>query len=160
MKEAIVGKLRQQFKESVLAVDEFVGDVTITVKKEDIARVCTFLRDDPEFRFDSLRDVLGIDHYRPEHRFEVVYNLYSLPNNVRLFLKVQVEENDAVVPSVSGVWPAADWLERETFDMYGIKFSGHPDHRRIYMPEDFEYYPLRKEFPLMGIPDSLPLPRK
>jgi len=98
--------------------------------------------------------------YRPEARFEVVYHLYSLKNTRYLRLKVLVEEDQAVVPTLTGVWPAANWHERETFDMFGIRFAGHPDLRRLYMPEEFEYHPLRKDFPLMGIPDSLPLPRR
>jgi NADH-quinone oxidoreductase subunit C len=89
-----------------------------------------------------------------------VYNLYSLKNKYRLRLKVRVDESDLHVPSMTPVWPGANWHERETNDMYGIVFDGHPDLRRIYMPEEFEHYPLRKDFPLMGIPGSLPLPRK
>jgi NADH-quinone oxidoreductase subunit C len=86
--------------------------------------------------------------------------LYSLAHKGYLRLKVLVEESDATVPTLTGVWPSANWHERETFDMFGIKFAGHPDLRRFYMPEEFEYYPLRKDFPLTGIPDSLPLPRR
>lgn len=160
LKERVLEKLQQQFKDSIQAVEELAGDVVVTVRKSDIVHICTFLRDNPELSFDCLRDVLGIDQYRPEERFEVVYNLYSLKNKHRFFLKVKVEESDPKVPTVAGVWPAANWGEREAYDMYGIIFEGHPDLRRIYMPEEFEYYPLRKEFPLMGIPDSLPLPRK
>ena len=93
-------------------------------------------------------------------RFEVVYHLYSLEHKRYVRLKVRVDEQDPVVPTVTGIWPGANWHERETFDMFGIRFAGHPDLRRLYMPEEFEYYPLRKDFPLMGIPDSLPLPRR
>ena len=80
--------------------------------------------------------------------------------NFRLRLKVDVDESDCTIDSVSSVWQAANWQERETYDMYGIKFNNHPDLRRMYMPEEFEYHPLRKDFPLMGIPGSLPLPKK
>jgi len=118
------------------------------------------LRDDERFSFDSLRDICGADYARPEERFEVVYNLYSISHNARIRLKVRVDEADPRVPTVTGVWPAANWYERETFDMFGILFDDHPDMRRIYMPPEFEHYPLRKDFPLMGIPESLPLPRK
>lgn len=141
-------------------VEEFSDDLIITVKKNDIVRVCEFLRDDDELKFDSLRDVCGVDHYRPEDRFEVVYNIYSLRHHLRVLLKVRLDEADLSIPTVTTVWPAANWLERETYDMYGIIFKGHPDLRRIYMPEEFEYFPLRKEFPLMGIPGSLFLPQK
>ena len=89
-----------------------------------------------------------------------MYNLYSLGHKRHLRLKVRTGEEHPVVPTVTGVWPGANWHERETFDMFGIRFDGHPDLRRMYMPEEFEYYPLRKDFPLMGIPDSLPLPRR
>jgi NADH-quinone oxidoreductase subunit C len=89
-----------------------------------------------------------------------VYNIFSIKHNFRLRLKAGVDESDGSVDSVSSVWQAANWHERETYDMYGIKFNNHPDLRRMYMPEEFEYYPLRKDFPLMGIPGSLPLPKK
>lgn len=160
MKEKLLEKLRSKFNTSILNVGEFVSDLIVTLKKGDLLTVCQFLRDDTELKFDCLRDVVGIDQYRPEDRFEVVYNLYSLTNNYRIFLKIRLDESDLKVPSVSGVWSSADWYEREVFDMFGIEFEGHPDLRRIYMPEEFEYYPLRKEFPLMGIPGSLPLPQK
>lgn len=160
MTEKILEKLRAYSKESILTTSEFRGDPVVTVRKNDIVKVCQYLRDDEDFDFDSIRDIVGIDMYRPEDRFEVVYNLYSLKNKYRLFLKVLVDEQDLKVPTIIGIWRGADWMERETFDMFGIVFEGHPDLRRIYMPEEFEYYPLRKEFPLMGIPGSLYLPPK
>ena len=160
MVEPIRKRIEDQIKESIVTVSEDRGELTVVVRTSDIARVCRFLRDDPELRFDSLRDICGVDYYRPEERFEVVYNLYSLAHKVRLRVKVRVEEDDLHVPTVTGVWPTADWHEREAYDMVGIRFDGHPDLRRIYMPEEFEYYPLRKDFPLMGIPGSLQLPSK
>ncbi len=160
MKETVRSKLEERLKDSLVTINEYRGELTAVVKKEDIVRVCLILRDDPDLLFDSLRDICGVDYYRPDERFEVVYNLYSLPHNMRLRIKVRVEESDARVPSVTEVWPTADWHEREAYDMIGIRFDNHPDLRRIYMPEEFEYYPLRKDFPLMGIPGSLQLPRK
>jgi len=160
MKDKLLDKLNTLFKDSIESVNEFRKELTIIIKKEDIAKVCQFLRDDEELRFDSLRDVCGADRFTPEKRFEVIYNLYSLKNNFRLRLKVQVETENPQVPTVTGVWPTANFEEREAYDMFGILFDGHPDMRRIYMPEEFEYYPLRKDFPLMGIPGSLSLPRK
>lgn len=160
MKDLILQKLNAQFPSSVEHVNEYRGELTIVVKKKGIASICSLLRDDQELCFDSLRDICGTDYYRPDDRFEVVYNLYSLQKNSRLRIKVRVDEKDLHVPTVTGVWKAANWAERETYDMYGIVFDGHPDLRRIYMPEEFEYHPLRKDFPLMGIPGSLPLPRK
>jgi len=160
MNEQIIAKLRAFSPGSVLATNDFRGDLTVTVPGEAIVRIGEFLKNDPELSFDLLVDVCGVDMYRPEGRFEVVYNLFSIKNKKQLRLKVIVEEQDPSVPTVSGVWPSANWYERETFDMFGIKFPGHPDLRRMYLPEDFEYYPLRKDFPLMGIPDSMPLPRR
>ena len=160
MKEKILDKLQLHFKGFVESVDEFRNELTIVISKDRIVDVCLFLRNDEELRFDSLRDVSGTDQYKPGGRFEIVYNLYSIKNKFRLRLRVRVSENNLHVPSVTSVWPTANFEERETYDMFGIIFDGHPDLRRIYMPEEFEYHPLRKDFPLMGIPGSLPLPRK
>jgi NADH-quinone oxidoreductase subunit C len=160
MNERILDKLKAGFGNSIESSDDYRGEFTIVVKKADIASVSQFLRDDSELHFDSIRDVCGADYYRPDDRFEVIYNIYSLQNKNRLRLKVRVDESDLHVPSVTTVWEGANWMERETYDMYGIIFDGHPDLRRIYMPEEFEYHPLRKDYPLMGIPGSLPLPRK
>jgi NADH-quinone oxidoreductase subunit C len=160
MNEKILEKLKAHCGGSIEGSSEFRNDLTVLVKKSDIVRVCEFLKSDPELAFDMIIDVTGIDMYRPEGRFEVLYTLYSLKNKQYVRLKVLVGENDPVVATVTGVWFGANWHERETFDMFGIMFSGHPDLRRMYMPEEFEYYPMRKDFPLMGIPDSIPLPRK
>jgi NADH-quinone oxidoreductase subunit C len=155
-----VEKLKIQFSSSVLEVKEFRDETTVYIKKEDIVAVCNFLRDDQDCQFDYLSDLCGADAYTPENRFEVVYNLYSLQNRQRLRLKIFTDESDLHVPSVTSVWPGAGWPEREAYDMFGIIFDGNSDLRRMYMPEEFEYFPLRKDFPLMGIPDSIPLPRK
>jgi len=160
MNEKVVEAMKARFSESIEIVNEYRGECTVVVRKDAIVEICRFLRDDDGCRFDSLRDLLGVDYYRPDERFEIVYNLYSLKNNSRLRLKARINESDLHIPSVTGVWPAANWHEREAYDMFGILFDGHPDLRRMYMPEEFEYHPLRKDFPLMGIPGSLPLPRK
>jgi NADH-quinone oxidoreductase subunit C len=160
MNDRILEKLRGFAPESIAGAEEFRGDLTMVIRKEDIVRVASFLRDEPGLAFDLLKDLCGVDMLRPDARYEVVYTLYSLETKTYLRLKVRVEEEDPVVPTVTGVWAGADWHERETYDMFGIKFSDHPDLRRLYMPEDFEHHPLRKDFPLMGIPDSLPLPRR
>ena len=144
----------------MLEVNEFRGELTIVVPKERIVDVCRFLKEDPQLQFDLLADVCGIDMYTPTKRFGVIYNLYSLKTKNRIRLKVFTEEEDPKVPTMTGVYGTANWHERETFDMFGIIFEGHPDLRRVYMPEDFEHYPLRKDFPLMGIPGSLSLPKK
>jgi NADH-quinone oxidoreductase subunit C len=160
MNKQIVDKLTAHFPASVEGTNDFRGDLTVQVRKQDIVDVCAFLKRDDELSFDMVIDVLGVDMYRPEGRFEVVYILYSLKNKKYLRLKVLADESDPVVPTVSTVWAGANWHERETYDMLGIQFAGHPDLRRMYMPEEYEYHPLRKDFPLMGIPDSIPLPRK
>ena len=95
-----------------------------------------------------------------EERFVVIYQLTSFKNKERLRLKVKVDGDNPVCPSITSVFKAANWYEREAYDMFGITFEGHPDMRRMYMPEEYEYYPLRKDFPLMGVPGSIPLPRK
>ena len=156
LRERLTGK----FGDAIQSITEYRAEVTVVAAKEQIVQICTFLRDEKEFLFDTIRDVSGTDYFRPADRYEVVYNIYSLPHKSRLRLKVRVDESDMHVPTVTGVWTGANWAERETYDMFGIQFDGHPDLRRIYLPEEFEYYPLRKDFPLMGIPGSLPLPRK
>jgi NADH-quinone oxidoreductase subunit C len=160
MNELILEKLKSAFPSSIEATNDFRGDLTVQVKKSDVVTVGEFLKNDAELSFDLPVDVVGVDMYRPEGRFEVVYVLYSIKNRKYLRLKVLVDGGDAVTPTLSTVWSGAAWCEREVYDMIGVKFSGHPDLRRMYMPEEFEYHPLRKDFPLLGIPDSLPLPRK
>jgi NADH-quinone oxidoreductase subunit C len=112
--------------------------------------VCRFLKGDLDLRYDLLMDMAGVDYLGREPRFEVVYHLYSVPHNCRLRLKVRVSESDPIVPSVTSVWSTANWHEREAFDMLGIRFTDHPDLRRIYMPDDYPGHPLRKDFPALG----------
>ncbi len=145
--EIAAGILKGKFPDSILELNYFRGEETILVKREEIAEVCLFLRDHPELQFNYLTEVCGVDFPEREARFEVVYHLYSLKTYKRLRLKVQTDE-EKPVPSVTSVWPTANWHEREVYDMFGVRFSGHPDLRRILMPEDFEKHPLRKDFPL------------
>jgi NADH-quinone oxidoreductase subunit C len=156
----IIDTLKLQVPASILAVEEFRGDLTVVVQRDDIVRVAEVVRTNPSLAFDLVIDVLGVDMYRPGERFEVLYNVYSLAHRRYLRLKVRLPEENPTVQTVTGVWPGANWHEREAWDMFGIKFAGHPDLRRLYLPEEFEHHPLRKDFPLMGIPDSLPLPRR
>lgn len=160
MNEKIIERLQRSVGDSILSSGEFRGDLTVVVKRDDIVKVCTFLKNDGVLAFDMVIDLCGVDLYTPGERYEVVYNLYSTRNKNYVRLKVRIDEQHPEVSTVTGVWSGADWHERETFDMYGIIFTGHPDLRRMYMPEEFAYHPLRKDFPLMGIPDSIPLPRK
>ena len=140
-------RLKEKYPDSVLESAEFRGELTLVVKKEDIVSVCRFLRDDPELSFNFLSDLTAVDRSGRELRFDVIYNLYSIDKNHRLRLKVKAGENE-LVPSVTSVWNNANWFEREVFDLFGIKFDGHPDLRRILMPDDWVGHPLRKDFPL------------
>ena len=152
----VVAALQERFGEAVLDVRLYANEHTVRVAKDRIVDVCRFLKDEQGFTY--LIDLGGIDRFTEEDRFEVFYNLVNVRGRQRLRLKVRVDEDDLAVPSVTPVYRAASWNERECIDMFGIRFEGHPDPRRMYMPEDFEYHPLRKEFPLLGIPGSLPLP--
>jgi NADH-quinone oxidoreductase subunit C len=158
--ESLTNKLKERFGVAVESIYEFRDEVTLSVKKEIIDEVCRFLHDNTEWRFDICEDVTAIDWYEPVNRFEVVYHLFCLKHKIRIVLKAKVDERDCVVPTISSVYTGANWQEREVYDMFGIEFSDHPDLRRIYMPEDYEYFPLRKDFPLMGIPGSIPLPQR
>ena len=124
-------------------------ELTVTGQAGDIVRVLTFLRDDPRCQFTCIIDVTAVDWPSRERRFDVVYHLLSMHQNQRVRVKVETDE-DTAVPSVVSVYPAANWFERETFDMYGVIFSGHPDLRRILTDYGFNGYPLRKDFPLTG----------
>jgi NADH-quinone oxidoreductase subunit C len=125
------------------------GDATALVSREAIAAVMRFLHDDPETRFDVLVDVTAVDYLEEgrAERFEVVYHLFSLEMRHRVRIKVRVPEADATVDTIVAVWPAANWLEREVWDMYGIRFRGHPDPRRLLLYEEFQGHPLRKDYP-------------
>ncbi|MBI5164575.1 MAG: NADH-quinone oxidoreductase subunit C [Magnetospirillum sp.] len=126
-----------------------VGELTVTVRAASIVKVLTFLRDDTGCLFKQLMDVCGVDWPAREARFDVVYHLLSLKHNQRIRVKVAVDE-DTPVPSVTGVFSAAGWFEREVWDMYGVMFADHPDLRRILTDYGFEGHPLRKDFPLTG----------
>jgi NADH-quinone oxidoreductase subunit C len=159
MNAVIIDKLKTRFGEESIRPSEFRNELTIVVPKDRIVEICRFLKEDAELKFDLLADLCGIDMNTAGNRFGVIYNLYSLTNKFRIRLKTFTDEEDPKVPTVTGVWGTANWHERETFDMFGIVFVGHPDLRRVYMPEEFEHHPLRKDFPLMGIPGSSPLPK-
>ncbi|HEV7474219.1 MAG TPA: NADH-quinone oxidoreductase subunit C [Pyrinomonadaceae bacterium] len=144
----LVKKLQAKFAGAVTEASEFVGQVSVRVQAESIVAVCEFLRDDAEARFNYLSDLTCV-HYpmRAEAPLEVVYNLYSISRNERVRLKVSLAEG-APVDSVTAVWPTANWMEREVFDLFGVSFNNHPDLRRILLPPDWEGYPLRKDYPL------------
>ena len=166
--------LKSQFPGVKVLVGEFRDMVTVVAPRESIVRVCTFLRDDPALRYDMLAELNGVDylHYPgAQHRFAINYGLTSIPNNNRLWLKGfldptrdtspghDVRDEEAVekgdpglkIDSMCGVWPGAEWMEREVYDMFGIIFVGHPDLRRVLTWNGFGSYPLRKDYPLRGI---------
>jgi NADH-quinone oxidoreductase subunit C len=125
-------------------------ELTISIERSFLREVCALLRDQAECRCNFLSDVTCVDWYPSEPRFEVVYQLLSIPNKERVRLKVRLNDSSPVVESVTSVWPAANFFEREIFDLFGIRFSGHPYLRRIQMPEDWEGHPLRKDYPVEG----------
>jgi NADH-quinone oxidoreductase subunit C len=121
---------------------------TMYVSRDETPAILRALRDRPELAFNLLAEITAVDFWPREPRFELVYILVSIPNRLRLRMKVRLHGNDAHVATVSGVWPAANWLEREVWDLFGIAFDGHPDPRRLLMPEDWEGFPLRKDYPV------------
>jgi len=150
----IADRLKEHFPEEVLDVKDFRGQVSVTVRKGRILEICRFLHDDPDLYLDYLIDLCGVDYLgKKENRFEVVYHLYSIRHRHALRLKAEVPEHDARIDSVTPVWIGVNWHERECYDLFGIVFAGHPDPRRVLLPEDWEGYPLRKDYPLKG-PDE------
>jgi NADH-quinone oxidoreductase subunit C len=158
--ELLNTKLKEQFPEFNFEIAEFRDELTVSFPSKSIVDVCKFFKTEPELEYIFCQDITAIDWAKRTDRFTIVYHIYSFKNNSRLRLKANIEGLEPKIDTVSSVWEAANWHERETFDMYGIEFNGHPDLRRMYLPEDFEYHPLRKDFPLMGIPGSIPLPKK
>ncbi len=144
-----VEKIKGKNGEWVLAVVEAHGEVTVIVPRESVVDICEFLRD--ESGFDMLADLCGADRGPEEEpRFEVNYHLFGTEHHKRLRLKVLLSDDDPSVESVTTVWRTADWHERETYDLFGVKFTGHPDLRRILLPSDFDGHALRKDYPLRG----------
>jgi NADH-quinone oxidoreductase subunit C len=141
--------LRAKLGEAVVGYEVAFGELNVTAQAAAILPLLTFLRDDPDCRFTLLIDITAVDYPTREHRFDVVYHLLSMEKNRRIRVKVETDE-DTAVPSAVGIFSAANWYERETFDMYGVLFSGHPDLRRILTDYGFTGYPLRKDFPMTG----------
>ena len=143
-------QIKSKFPNLVLEAVENRGDQAIVIKKEGIKNIAATLKNDPAFDFNVLMDLAAVDYLHweeKEFRFEVVYNLFSLPKNERLFIKALVRETEPEIDSVASVWPAADWYEREVWDMFGIRFNGHPNLKRILMYEEFKGHALRKDYP-------------
>jgi len=142
----LVGRVRAKFATALLEAIEDRKQAILTVECGRLAEVAQYLRD--EERFDLLSDLTALDWPKREKRFDVVLNLYSLAKNERLRVKARAGDGDEV-PSVAGVWPTANWLEREAFDMFGILFAGHPNLARILLPDDWQGYPLRKDYDII-----------
>ena len=149
-----VKKLRSRFGDGIGEATEFLRQLSVYVDPARIVEICDFLRLDSEPPFDYLSDLTCV-HYpdRTDRPFEIVYNLNSIPANERIRLKLKIKENESV-DSVTSVWPAANWLEREVFDLFGVHFNNHPDLRRLLLPPDWEGHPLRKDFPLEFVENS------
>ena len=147
----LVAALQREHPEWIASVVEALNEVTAIVPRENIVAVCTFLKSSPDAKFDFLADLCGSDRGQEEEpRFEVNYHLFSTRHHHRLRLKVLLNEDDPHVQTVTGIWRTANWHERETFDLLGVIFDGHPDLRRILLPEDWQGHALRKDFPLRG----------
>jgi NADH-quinone oxidoreductase subunit C len=149
-KNPVVHKLREWDAQAVAEVLEFRGETTVVVPREHLRRATEYLSSEPSLHFSFLSDITTLDRFPLEPRFEVNYHLLSIDRRERLRLKVRLAGADCVVPSVTSVWPTANWHERENYDLFGIRFDGHPDLRRILMPDDWEGYPLRKDYPVEG----------
>jgi len=147
--QSIIDKLKGKFPASIQELKTFRGEVTVTLPKEDIYAICQFLSSDSELQFQFLTDLCGVDFFPETPRFEVVYLLYSMKNNLRLRLKAKVAQGESI-PSVESIWKAANWLEREVYDLFGIPFENHPDLRRILLWDGYEGFPLRKDYPVEG----------
>jgi len=150
----LLSSFSQLFGSKIQERSEFRGETTFVIEAPDLREVAQRCRD--EFSFDYLLDISSVDNFGSEPRFEVVYELYSLTLSIHLRLKLRVSEDAPTVDTVSDIWPTANWHEREIWDMMGLCFNGHPDLRRILMWEGYPYFPLRKEFPLEGLPSDMP----
>lgn len=166
MRDQIANVLTAAIGAEHYTLSESCGDVVVDLAREHLLAAGTALKNAPETSYDFLSDVTAVDWNRRRDRFQIVYLLWSNKNHDRVRLRTLTDVKTPV-PSVAGIWPAANWGERETFDMFGVMFDGHPDLRRMYMPQDFNHpdtgeslHPLRKDFPLLGIEGSMPLPQR
>jgi len=153
-REEALDSLGKSFEEKIQSKPEFRGETTCTIAASDLREIAKFCRD--ELSFDYLIDITSIDNFGDDPRFEIIYELYSMPHAVRLRLKLHISEEVGAVDTVCDIWPTANWHEREIYDMMGIKFNDHPDLRRILMWDGYPFFPLRKEFPLEGLPSEMP----
>lgn len=147
----IAEKIKDKFLREVLDINQFRDQVSVTIKRDKIIDICRYLYEDPDIRMDFLSDLCGVDYPERKSRFEIVYNLCSLKHGHRIRIKALIPADNPSIDSVVSIWSGANWHEREACDMFGIVFNGHPDLRRILMPEEWNGFPLRKNYPLQGI---------
>jgi len=150
----VLTPLGETFGSKIQAKTEFRGETSFTIAASDFHEIAKFCRND--LSCDYLLDITSIDNFGEEARFEIVYHLYSMPHALHLRLRLKLSEEVGALDTVSDIWPTANWHEREIYDMMGIKFNGHPDLRRILMWDGYPYFPLRKDFPLAGLPSEMP----
>ena len=145
-----LAKLRERFADSLIEIHSNLGDDTAIIQPRVIVPVATFLKNDSDLDYNFLMDLTAVDclHLGTKHRFEVVYHFFSLQKKHRVRIKVPLEARNPQVDSLVSLWPGADWYEREVWDMFGVKFRGHPNLKRILMYEEFEGHPLRKDYPI------------
>jgi NADH-quinone oxidoreductase subunit C len=146
--------LQKSFGEKLEPRTEFRGETSFTIAANDLRQIAKSCRD--QHSLDYLLDITSIDNFSEEPRFEIIYHLYSMRHAAYLRLKLKISEELGAIETVSDIWPTANWHEREIYDMMGIKFDGHPDLRRILMWDGYPYFPLRKDFPLEGLPSEMP----
>ena len=148
MSQFLLDIVQKKFGHAVVSTHAKLGNETAVVNAEDLYSLCEFLRDDPQTRMTTCMDVTAVDWLERDPRFDVVYHLYSMEKHHRLRLKVAVGGEPPKVPSITPIWKGANWFERETFDMYGVIFEGHPDLRRVLLYPEFKGHPLRKDYPI------------
>lgn len=152
--EELISRFTTAFEAKILRKTEFRGETSFTIAASDLPEIANFCRN--ELSLDYLLDITSIDNFGEDPRFEIVYHLYSMPHGLHLRLKLRVPEELGAVDTISDIWPTANWHEREAYDMMGIKFNDHPDLRRILMWDGYPFFPLRKDFPLEGLPSEMP----
>ncbi len=154
--QKVIEALQKQFPDAILEVTATLGDDTLLIRKQALGELVDFLYQKP-FEFTMLLDLTCVDYLGQAPRYQMVYHLFSLVQNLRLRIKANVEELDLAIDSLTRIWRNANWLEREIYDMFGISFSGHPDLRRLFMYEGFEGHPLRKDYPLRKRQPCIPV---
>ncbi len=143
-----LARIKDQFQEDIVELHQQLGQDTVIISRSALVKLARFLKEEPELQYNYLMDLTAVDYFKRKPRFEVVYHFLSLKNRFRVRVKVPVGEPDPELDSLVSLWPSANWYEREVYDMFGIKFQGHPNLKRILMYPEFEGHPLRKDYPI------------